>query len=280
MTDADAAMAAALESEEVIALEAAEIRDKAEQLTASLLAKLFPLLRRPLPGAFIQYIGAVEGKPYESTGVRSVQVQIDRLNNVLGPAWWWDSAEYADGGKLCTVTVYVGNPANLALSDERGGIVLAHRTATGGVQRGTGLGNLYKGSYTNAAKRAFAALGPGHEVYLGAADLDPDVNAEVAAAQDAAGAEVPTIGKTIAKKMVDRVWLVDGLRTKLQLAASHVAQRDVGVCDTKAHATTALATLNYGEAERLSTWIDQKQAKGADKPEAEQPTLAPGGGKS
>ena len=69
------------------------------------------------------------------------------------------------------------------------------------------------------------------------------------------------VSAAIAKKLVDRAWKVDGARERLQLAASHVAERDVGSCDTKAKATKAIAGLNFDEAERLSKWVSEKDGE-------------------
>jgi len=99
------------------------------------------------------------------------------MDAVLTPLWWWEEVryfgdeDYEKGGTLCEVTVHVGVPGEKPLFS---------RTSRGGVNQASTLGNRYKGSYTNAAKRAFAAVGPGHEVYLGAADLDPDTNEDAA----------------------------------------------------------------------------------------------------
>lgn len=205
-------IAEAIAYEEAIAAEATEIRDGATELTPELFLRLWPLLKRPIPGGFIQTVGAVKGKPYESTGIRSVQVQIDRMNNVLTPLWWSDDVTYEEGGKLAQVTVTVHG--------QSGPLVTVY--ARGGVQQASTLGNLYKGSYTNAAKLAFARLGPGHEVYLGAADLDPDTNAEAAKQSPGVNPEgfdglprerVETLGTTIRKTLnlpAERVSLLFG----------------------------------------------------------------------
>jgi hypothetical protein len=247
-------LAEAIASEAIIADEAAKLREGAGELTAELFMALYPLLCKPIPSAFIESISATKGKPYESTGVRSVQVQIDRMNNVLTPLWWWDEAEYEDGGKLAKVTVFVGNP----------GAPMLHRSSRGGVSQGTGAGNIYKGSYTNAAKVAFARVGVGHEVYLGAADLDPDVNAEVAnePTKTAEKQPVSEIGPGIAQKLVDRVWSVANAKASFQLAASHAAGgRDVGDCSTKDKAKEAIVGLDYAQAEKLDRWVTKKETE-------------------
>lgn len=165
----------ALAYEHQLADEAEKIRDGATVLTADLFMQLVPLLKRPIPTGFISHTGVVKGKPYESTGVKSVQVLIDRMDNVLGPTNWRDRADFNDDGTLCEVTVEVLGP------DRE---ILLSRSSFGGVNQASTTGNRYKGSYTNAAKLAFARVGPGHEVYLGAVDFDPDVNEVMAEQQD------------------------------------------------------------------------------------------------
>ncbi len=165
---------AAVKCEKNIAAEAAGIRGTATTLTPKLYLALWPLLRRPIPKGFIKSVGVVKGKPYASTGVSSVQVQVERMDNVLTPLWWRDAAAYEKDGTLAHVVVEVGN---------LGEPPMVSRCSYGGVDRGSTAGNVYKGSYTNAAKVAFARVGPGHEIYLDAVDLDPDVHEQTAAEQ-------------------------------------------------------------------------------------------------
>lgn len=246
---------AAAEYEAKIAAEALALRAEHDgPMDVRLLEALWPLLKMPIPAAYIQKIGAVKGKPYESTGIRSVQVQIDRMNNVLGPAAWWEEITYERDGVLCEVTVYVGNP-----DIERALTALVARSSRGGVNQGSTIGNIYKGSYTNAAKRAFAALGVGHEVYLGTADLDPDVNPDVAAASSE---EVPQVGNAIAKKIVDRAWQVPEAKGQLALAIAYATEREAGDCSTKAKATAEVAKLTPSQAERVSAWVANKEQGG------------------
>src|SRR3954468_14632347 len=83
-------LAEAITYEEQIEADAAEIRGDATELTRRLYLQLLPLLRRPIPAGFIVTTAVVTGKPYESTEIKSLQVQIDRLDNVLTPlAWGW-----------------------------------------------------------------------------------------------------------------------------------------------------------------------------------------------
>lgn len=247
----DDKMAEAIAYEAQIAEQAKEIRGDETLLTPTLFMELYPLLTRPIPEAFIKYVPKLEkGKPYESTGIRSVQVQIDRMNNILTPLWWRDSVEYEQDGKLAKVTIFVGNPGE--------DTPLIARSSCGGVDRGSSGGNVYKGSYTNAAKLAFARIGVGHEVYVGATDFDPDTDKDMAAQAGKSESKSSGIGNELAKKMVDRAWEIPAAKRTIQLAASHVADRDVGPCGTKAAATKALATLSYSQAERLDQWISDK----------------------
>jgi hypothetical protein len=140
----------------------------------SLFLKLWPLLREPIPAGFVTITPAVKGKPYESTGIRSVQVCIDRMDAVLTPLWWAATEDYENGGKLCRVSVRVFD----AHSE-----TLLVRSSYGGMDHASTEGNLRKGSFTNAAKRAFGMVGPGHEIYLGAFDGDPDTDISAAEEQ-------------------------------------------------------------------------------------------------
>jgi hypothetical protein len=166
----------AIAYERDLAQQAEKVREEFDEplMDRRLFMALWPLLTAPIPEGFLLTVSAGEGKPYPSTGVRSVQVQKNRLDNVLGPLWWSERREYSDDYKLCTVTI--------AVHDSNGEAILT-RQAYGGVDRGNTLGNKAKGSYTNAAKQAFAQIGPGREVYIGATDNDPDVDPEAAKQQ-------------------------------------------------------------------------------------------------
>lgn len=244
-------LAAAIAYEEAIAIDAAEVRGEAKELTPQLLMELWPLLRRPIPEPLIQHVPPTKGKPYESTGVRSVQVQIDRMDRVLTPLWWWEESNYSEDGMLCHVRVFVGSDRERPLYS---------RDSWGGVEQGSTRGNIRKGSFTNAAKLALARVGPGWEIYVGATDLDPDVDRDLA--EQAKGEAAPSgIGPEIARKMVDRAWEIPRAKAQLQLAASHVVGQDIGDCSTKAKATAALKTLSFAQAEKVDNWIAKKAAE-------------------
>lgn len=262
-------LAAAIAYEEEIATEAAVIRGDQTTLTPELLAELLPLLKKPIPAGFIKSVGKVTGKPYDSTGVSSVQVQIERMDNVLTPLWWREDHEYMEQGKLCYVTVFIGN---------LGVPPMVARSSMGGVDRASTVGNLYKGSYTNAAKVAIARVGPGHEVYLGATDLDPDVHEQAAthqsqpAAQSAAGqvSEDTPITRTLANEIVDAAWVWE-LQDKLPLAIAHVTDGDPGDLSDRKTAVNVVGQLNIGQATKVKRWIDRRAQEKADR--GEQTTL-------
>jgi hypothetical protein len=248
-------LAAAMVNEQAIADEATELRGDATVLDLRLFLKLYPLLRKPIPQGFIKTTGVVTGKPYPSTGVSSVQVQISRMDNVLTPAWWWDETEYQLDGVLARVLVGVGTKD----------VPLYVREAWGGVKQASTVGNLYKGSYTNAAKLAFARVGPGWEVYVGATDFDPDTDEDAAkeqarGASRSAGTGEKKIAKTRAEGLV-KAAIRAGVLDKLQLAATHVHGEDVGGCDTEAEAVKALLKLTVSQANKVREWTEKKAAE-------------------
>lgn len=264
--------------ETAIATRAAECRGEATELDRKLFLDLHEILCEPIPDGYIKYVPRLEkGKPYESTGIRSVQVQIDRMNNVFTPLWWWCERHYSEGGKTCRVDVYVGNRGkemklpgipmaktsgepcqaveySMGVTDE----VLAHVTGYGGVDRGSTIGNVLKGSFTNAAKITFALLGCGHEIYVGDVDLEPDVNPDAAVSAEEAEAGEP-IGEAAAKELVDRAWKTPAAKTNLRRAATYAAGRDVGDMNTKKAGIAALASLTFPQSEKLDEWIGKKE---------------------
>lgn len=234
-------LAEAIRCEEAVAAEAAEVRREAPELTPLLFGLLRPLLRRPIPAGLIVSTPKLAGKPYASTGIRSVQTLIDRMDAVLTPLWWSDEAVHYEGGKLCRVIVTVGNPGQPFFS----------RESYGGVDRASTIGNLWKSSYTNAAKLAIARVGPGHEVYLGATDLDPDVSEDAAKAQEReAPPAVQTISADDAAKLRDLFdaredeGKVDAL--KLRLGAMGVSAKSVN---------QGFASLTPSQAAELEGWL-------------------------
>lgn len=236
-------LAIAIAYEQQIATEAAAIRAEfGDVLSLGLYMRLRPLLLMPIPAALIQTTEAVKGKPYESTGIRSLQVSIDRLDNVLTPFWWGYSYEHANDGRLCHLTSWLGEKDS----------PLFTRESWGGVNQGSTEGNVYKGSFTNTAKRGFAeAFGVGHEVYLGATDFDPDTDLAAAEIQ-AEGGKQPERKLSAeqaekAAEAIEAAGLSDALPHKL---------RSFGV--------KALTDLTYEQGFALKTWIDEHSAKAGE----------------
>ena len=148
--------------------------DYAGSLTPALLIELGELLRQPTPEKYVKYIPAVNpGKPYPSIGLNSAQFQIDAMNAVLGRPHWRILRHYPDAkdGFICKVVVIVGNQLAAASLDHVGELVvgdaeiLAISEEWGAVKNATTPADAYKGSATNACKRAIAGFGPGADVY-------------------------------------------------------------------------------------------------------------------
>lgn len=231
-------LAEAAAYEQRIADEAHAIWDSASTqgeatLTPALYRRLRPLVRRPIPEGFIAEISAGKGKPYESRGIRSLQVQVDRLDNVIGEGNWdWSTRWLNEAGTLTEVAVWIG-PESAPL--------VGPRRARGGVDRGSTLGNTHKASETNAAKLAFARLGVGHEVYVGLTDLDPDVSEDAMRVQGEGGGETVAIGEPpkLTPEQVERVEKgIDGAGLTEHLP---MKLRSMGL-ESLAEATTADAT--------------------------------------
>jgi hypothetical protein len=243
-------LAHAIASEQMIRERAETIRGN-KPLDRAMLRQLMPLLMEPIPAPFIQKVGKVKGKPYESTGIKSVQVQMDRLSNVLGPSNWGYLDEYEESGRLCKVAVQI-------IDDE--GNPLVTRTSFGGVDHASNLGNLYKGSFTNAAKLAIARLGPGHEVYIGFTDLDPDVSEEAAAAaasvadrqQEAQARASKPKGETLTDEQLDEVRTIFKAR---QVTAEEWRMFLLS------HGVERTADLPTGAFEAAKEWLETKDEK-------------------
>jgi hypothetical protein len=251
----------AAEYEQGIADAAAAVRYGATELTLDLFLVLYDFLRLPIHEGYLETVTAGEGKPYESTGIRSVQVQHDRMNSVLTPLWWQEHVAYEVDGKLCHVTVYIGRDLYGALEDRD---VFFDREAWGGVERGSTTGNLYKGSYTNAAKMAFARIGPGHEVYIGALDFDPDVSSDAAKAQ-ATRDELPpveTIDAGNFAKLRDKLDLVlpadDEPEQRQQFLHEFQLQLGVMGVSNAGSVNEALSRLTPAQATDLEAWLVER----------------------
>lgn len=219
-------IAAAIESERELAERARAIwADKpADALSIALFLELWPLMREQIPSGFISEVTAGKGKPYPSKGIRSLQVQINRMDAVWTPLWWGWRTEWIEP-QLAEVAVWIGETEEHAL---------VKRSARGGMNAGSTVGNHFKGTETNAAKMAFARLGCGHEVYIGAADFDPDTDEDAAKAQEGGTSEpapdrkLPPDKVTALEQAVAAAGLTDHLPMRLRgFGAEQVADLTV-----------------------------------------------------
>jgi hypothetical protein len=179
--DAQAAAAVAREATEggarldALAAQAKEIRGPGYDgtLTVALLIDLGELLRQDTPAKYVKFIPPATGKPYPSIGLNSAQFQIDVMNAVLGRPHWRILRHYppAKDGFICKVVVLVGNRLAAASLDGHGELsageadILGVGQEWGAVKNATTPADAYKGSATNATKRAIAEFGPGADVY-------------------------------------------------------------------------------------------------------------------
>jgi len=244
---------------------AAEIR-KAHgytgQLTAPLLLELEPLLREPIDPRYIERIPPKSGKPYESTGVKSVQVQVDRMNDVLGAPHWRSLIYYAEGGTVCKAVVLVGNKLASASLDAEGNLVcgdadiLVVRDGWGGHSRGSGKGDILKGAETNTLKRVLARVGPGCDIYRLDYDLDTHGQGpEYRPVRAAASAEASVGDRKVSP----------GQQRMIRARASSAAISDAQLCNIILRAagsplkpdSDAIEAMNHGLLARLpATLVD------------------------
>jgi hypothetical protein len=171
-------------------------------LTAELFAQLEPFLAAPTPAVFIEFTpmaternerGYLMGLAYDTLGLKSVQFQYDRMNNVLGSNHWRPLLHYAQGGILTKAVVVIGNHLDRCRLDAEGQLVtwrvlgpldhdkvepvleyaevLAVREGWGGFKMNA-VGDTFKAGETNTLKRVLARFGPGNDVMR--VDYDSD----------------------------------------------------------------------------------------------------------
>lgn len=164
------------------------------KLTMPILSALEGLLNTPIPESYLEFSPKTEGKPYESTGLKAMQVQVDILNAVLGSGHWRLLTFYKSE-HIAHCWLIIGNDVHgtAKLSDDgesvepNGAKILTSRDGWGGVKRSNHEGDGKKGSQTNAGKRAIAQVGPGSNVYR--LDYDEDLIDGVAPAGESAHAQ-------------------------------------------------------------------------------------------
>lgn len=196
-------------------------------MTAALLSALGGLLYEAMPDAYIEFSPPTQGKPYPSTGIRSVQPQVDHMNAVLGAAHWRALLHFQDGGALCKTVVIIGDDLARASLDEHGRLqagdahVVAVQEGWGGVKRGNTTGDLMKGATTNALKRTLAAFGPGANVYR--LDVEPELLGGV-------GRDVPAGGPSVTGAPASGL-ASDGQRKLISVRASQAGLADADLAN-------------------------------------------------
>lgn len=190
------------------------------EMTHEILRLLEPLLYEPTPPRYIKHTpkknkaqGRNEGLPFDTTGLRSMQIQVDRFNDILGLGHWRYLLHYERDGSICKCVIIIGNDLQWARLDENGGLVpytvigneveyayiLSDNSGWGGHRAQDG-GNTYKGAETNAFKRCAAHFGPGADVYR--IDYDPDVLAIIQGKEGGQGGYAPEAAQPAQRRQI------------------------------------------------------------------------------
>lgn len=145
----------------------------------------------PTPDTWITTEVPTDGKPYTSTGLTSLQPQIDVMNAIFGPPHWRLRARELEDGVL-DLELVVGNDLDAApqASHEHGDrgaanaeVLLCHRMR-GSHSRGRSHADRYKGALTNGGKRLLAMAGACADVGRFAPEPDEAHNTPAAGARD------------------------------------------------------------------------------------------------
>jgi hypothetical protein len=131
------------------------------------------------PEALITTEPPTEGKPYTSTGLSSLQPQIDVMHAIFGPPHWRLREREIEDGVL-DLELVIGNdldappqidPATGEARETPVEVLLCHRMR-GSHTRGRSHGDRYKGALTNGAKRLLAMSGACADVWRFGPDPD------------------------------------------------------------------------------------------------------------
>ena len=143
------------------------------------------------PEALITTEPPTEGKPYTSTGLSSLQPQIDVMHAIFGPPHWRLRERELEDGVL-DLELVIGNdldappridPATGEAHETPAEVLLRHRMR-GSHTRGRSHGDRYKGALTNGAKRLLAMSGACADVWRFGPDPDEAHNTPAGAARD------------------------------------------------------------------------------------------------
>jgi hypothetical protein len=156
------------------------------RLTAPMITQLARIAQTiATPDALITTEPPTEGKPYQSTGLNSLQPQIDVMHAIFGPSHWRLLERELEDGVL-DLELVIGNSLDRAgHGDQREADVLARHRMRGSHTRGRSHGDRYKGALTNGAKRLLAMAGACADVWRFGSDPDEAHNTPTTGARDA-----------------------------------------------------------------------------------------------
>jgi hypothetical protein len=156
------------------------------RLTASMVTQLTRIAQTiATPDALITTEPPTEGKPYQSTGLNSLQPQIDVMHAIFGPSHWRLLERELEDGVL-DLELVLGNGLDRAdHGEQREAEVLARHRMRGSHTRGRSHGDRYKGALTNGAKRLLAMAGACADVWRFGSDPDEAHNTPTTGARDA-----------------------------------------------------------------------------------------------
>ena len=162
------------------------------RLSAAMVTQLTRLAQTiATPEALITTEPPTEGKPYTSTGLSSLQPQIDVMHAIFGPPHWRLRERELEDGVL-DLELVIGNDldappridAATGEAHETPAEVLLRHRMRGSHTRGRSHGDRYKGALTNGAKRLLAMSGACADVWRFGPDPDEAHNTPAGAARD------------------------------------------------------------------------------------------------
>jgi hypothetical protein len=232
------------------------------------------------PEALITTEPPTEGKPYTSTGLSSLQPQIDVMHAIFGPPHWRLREREIEDGVL-DLELVIGNdldappqidPPAGAPRETPAQVLLRHRMR-GSHTRGRSQGDRYKGALTNGAKRLLAMSGACADVWRFGPDPDEAHNAPAGAQRDrrkASDKQVTFLARLVRENAGPNIhrWL-----TRIHELAGVEEQPPETV--TEAHVRDVIRGL---DREQVGTMIDALLAVRDARLQSAAPTPRPGAG--
>jgi len=231
------------------------------RLSAAMVTQLTRLAQTiATPEALITTEPPTDGKPYTSTGLSSLQPQIDVMHAIFGPPHWrLHEREIEDG--VLDLELVIGNdldaPARVdaATGEVRQSpseVLLRHRMR-GSHVRGRSHGDRYKGALTNGAKRLLAMGGACADVWRFGADPDEAHDTTDTAARDArkpSDKQVAFLARLVREnagqnldRWISRIQELAGLDEQPPEAISEEYLRELIRSLDREHATTMIDAL-------------------------------------